>query len=281
MNVGHLAVKAYQSGMSRMLAGHWKKTHPNQRVGRGEPNLAAIDRLLAESGARVEHYRAAPERYARWVRDARYPWDAYLVNKPEKYLEHQISFDFLPSPESGIVIDVASCRSYFPTILSRRGYRVIAQDLSYAPGLNGDKLGGSAASMDFPAHTVAGMTLHCSFEHFEGTSDSDFVRECARLLRPGGRAFIVPLYLHHEFLIESDPFVARDVLTPDPGSQLIASFGYANRHGRHYDLTALERRVLRPAVETGLIPTVIRIENVRAIHPSCYANYALSLEKPQ
>ena len=46
---------------------------------------------------------------------------------------------------------------------------------------------------------------HCSFEHFEGDSDIGFIRETARVPRPGGAACIVPLYLLRNMLSRPIP----------------------------------------------------------------------------
>ena len=82
------------------------------------------------------------------------------------------------------------------------------------------------------------MTLHCSFEHFERDSDSRFVRECARVLRPGGKTVIIPLYLSNRRFIVTDPYhYTREAIPFDDGAQPVMLVGYL-RHGRHYDVGA-------------------------------------------
>lgn len=61
------------------------------------------------------------------------------------------------------------------------------------PGWN---IGRNAAAIPLPSASLDGMTLHCAFEHFEGNADSQFIRECARLLKSGGKAVILTLYVN-------------------------------------------------------------------------------------
>ena len=49
------------------------------------------------------------------------------------------------------------------------------------------------------------MTLHCSYDHFEGQADIGFAREAGRVMRAGGRTVIAPLYLSDTFGAKIDP----------------------------------------------------------------------------
>src|SRR5262249_19042301 len=133
----------------------------------------------------------------------------YPTNLPEKSLEHYIATQLLQLNAQDVYIDIASEHSPVPDIYRRlfaaTAYR---QDLAYPPGLHADKIGGDAAHMPLPEAFATKMALHCSFEHFEGDSDIGFIRETARVLRPGGAACIVPLYLFEEYAIQIDPVIA-------------------------------------------------------------------------
>src|SRR5579872_3260470 len=107
--------------------------------------------------------------------------------------------------------------------------------------------------MDLPACFADALTLHCSFEHFEGDTDVRFISEVQRVLRPAGRCIIIPLYLHHRYLTLADPYDLATTDVPlDAGAALVAFPGYGNRHGRLYDPEAFVRRVYQPAVNVGL-----------------------------
>ncbi|WP_425482769.1 hypothetical protein [Caldichromatium japonicum] len=52
---------------------------------------------------------------------------------------------------------------------------------------------------------MRGASLHCAFEMFAGDDDVLFVQEAARLLVPGGRVVILPLYMYTHYCAYSTP----------------------------------------------------------------------------
>src|SRR5205823_8461573 len=117
-------------------------------------------------------------------------------HREKKILEYFVSLTIVPIEQDDVVIDVASERSVFPELVRHlTGAVVFRQDLIYRVGIHEDRIGGSAASMPLPDGFATKLTLHNSFEHFEGNADTAFVREAWRVLRPGGAVCIVPLFL--------------------------------------------------------------------------------------
>lgn len=268
----------------RAFGGMFVRSHPEYDVGVEAPDVDSIvDRLRSLApDLRISSYAADPKRFADWVKDAQYPFWLYPFpsSRFEKYLEHQISADLLAPPAGGTLIDVACGGSYFGVIMQRRGFRTIDQDLAFPLGLRDEQLGGDAAAMALPDACVDGMTLHCSFEHFEGDADSRFVRECSRVLKSGGRTVIIPLYLNNRHFTVTDPYhFARETIPMDDGATPALLIGYSNRHGRHYNPAAFVRRVLEPSRKAGLEPTLTLIEDTVAISPLCYLRFALTLQK--
>ncbi len=228
----------------------------------------------------LQSYEIDLNAYNRWVSEARYPPLLYHVARKEKYLEHFVSYDLLRPQSNATILDVASFRSYFPKIMRSKGYHVIVQDLVFPPGLTGDLLGGNASSMDLGDGSVDGMTLHCSFEHFEENSDIAFIRESARVLKPGGRVVILPLYLHQEYITQADPYyMSTGDIPVDAGAEIVAVPGYANRHGRHYSAPTFLSRVYDVAVASRLRPIVMVVKNAKQVAEDCYLKFALVLEK--
>lgn len=268
--------------LRRIRGSRYLKRHPHIRttIDPADPFWIINELNRSKAGLELQAYTIDVKAYNRWVSDARYPPLLYHVAKREKYLEHFVSYDLLGLHRMATILDVASFRSYFPNIMRAKGYRVIVQDLVFRPGLNGDVLGGNASSMELPSSSIDAMTLHCSFEHFEGDSDIAFMRESARILKPGGRVVILPLYLHQEYLTQADPcFLATDNVLIDAGADLVAVRGYANRHGRHYSPAAFLNRVHRAAVESGLHPVLKVVENAKEVSQDCYLKFALVLDK--
>ncbi len=272
--------KASASLYSRARANAYLREHP-MRTDFATPDYNALWHALNQRYPAIVggEYVVDPARYSAWVRDAKYPLLSYIVNRNEKYLEHQVSVDLLQLPSHGFLIDVAAGQSLFAEIMRRRGHTVIAQDQAFDGGLHHDRLGGDACAMDLPDSCADGMTLHCSFDHFEGDADSRFLQEAARVLKRGRKAAILPLYLHEEYINLTDPLYSKTPVGFDAAAATVASFGFANRFGRHYSMDALWRRCIQTALACGLDPKVYRIQNGTKIDPAIYLNFAFVLTK--
>jgi hypothetical protein len=201
----------------------------------------------------------------------------------EKALEHYLSLLFRVPRCGETVVDIGSCESVVPTLVRRKfGAVCYEQDLAYPSGLNGYRIGCNAASIPLPDRSVDLMTLHCTFEHFEGTADTAYVRECARLLRPGGATVILPLYLnlHHVNITgEADPNRRAQI-----GWDLDATWHcvvpeWQNRFGRHYSPAALVARVLQPASAAGLQVRVLRVRGIEALDARLWCKWILILAR--
>lgn len=219
--------------------------------------------------------------FKRYVDRAGYP-QSYRENFGdlfiEKALEHFVSLELMPVGPADIFIDIASCSSPFPDIVERLGgciaYR---QDLDFPHGVHGRTVGGSAEDLPFGEGFFSRMTLHCSFEHFEREADIGFVKEAGRVLRPGGVACILPLYLSEIFHNLTDPGIERPGLSFDDGAAVAEVPGWRNRFGRFYDAPRLSQRVLR---ELGpLDARIYFIQNETDVASACYLKFALLLQK--
>lgn len=130
-----------------------------------------------------------------------------------KRLEHFVSFEIfgLCWDENGgrVYLDVAACHSPVSKIIKDyyKAGDAYRQDLNYPPGVNGDIIGSNASSIPLPSDSLHGITAHNSWEHFEGTSDRDFLKESERLLRTGGKLCIIPLDLHNQAFQYTSPSI--------------------------------------------------------------------------
>ena len=198
----------------------------------------------------------------------------------EKTLEHYLAAKILDLDPGDVYVDVANYESPTPVIYEQvYGCTSYRQDLLFPPGLRGRTIGGDAAAMPVSDGFASKMALHCSFEHFEGDADSRFIRECGRVLRPGGRVCIVPLYLFTEYACMTDPIVSAYGDVPfERDATVYCVPGFRNRFGRHYDIPHFCSRV-REHLD-GLRLTVYAISNAREVHESCYVRFMAVLEKP-
>ena len=220
---------------------------------------------------RVDQYK---DYFDRAGYSTRYP-TYYPQSIAEKSLEHFVAQHLLQMNATDVYVDIASEGSPAPEIYQRLyGCRTYAQDLSYEPGLHGNRIGSDAASIPWPAGAASKMALHCSFEHFEGASDSGFIREAARVLCVGGKIVIVPLYLASRYAVATDLLASRaNGVRFERDALVMAVRGWGNRHGRFYDAPHLASRVL--GVTKELIFSILRIVNAKEVDGTVHARFAL------
>lgn len=236
---------------------------------------------LKSVGVKPVDFRVDLEKYKKYLEAAEYfsrhP-KYYGTFIHEKSLEHFIAAELLGLKASDTYIDIASANSPVPEIYGRLfGCKAYRQDLHYPEGLNGDTIGGSAAKMPVPDGFADKMALHCSLEHFEGNSDMEFIKELGRVLKKGGKCCVVPFYLFDRYAIQTDPS-AHSSVEFEKDAVVFCERGWDNRHGRFYDPAHFKGRILSNL--KGLECTVYRIVNFKDIDKSCYARFALLIEKP-
>jgi len=241
-------------------------------------------------GLTTKDYIVDQSDYDRYVAAARYEdFDPYyrgglsgdLNHRVEKLLQHYISLSLLGVQDDDVYVDVASNTSPMRHIVKRLyGIPVYSLDLSYPPGIDGELIGADAGAMPVEAGFASKMTLHCSFEHFAFGADSRFVKECERVLRPGGKVCIIPLYILPEYCVRVDPTLEADISISDTeGADKVYVRGYRVDYGRFYNPESFRKRILEQT--TGLNFTVYRIRGLERFAPhNVYSNFALIIEKP-
>jgi hypothetical protein len=201
-------------------------------------------------------------------------------HKTNKLLQHYLSLKLLEIQPDDIYIDVASNTSPMKEIVRRiYGAQSYAMDLQYEPGIHGDRIGCDAGHTGLPPGFASKMTLHCSFEHFSQGSDVRFVQECSRILRPGGRVCILPLYVIDRYSIRQDPTLEKDLRISDlEGAKRVFVRDYNVEYGRFYDPSSFKRRIID--ARGDLQCSVYRFTNLDALRDGCYCHFALLLRKP-
>jgi hypothetical protein len=241
-----------------------------------------ITHNLIESGFAIENYEIQVKDYHKYFQLAKYTEkfpEYYPFNLPEKSLEHFIAAQLLELNEKDTYIDIASEGSPAPAIYKDLfGTKTFRQDISYSSGFHGDFIGGCATNMPIPDNFATKIALHCSFEHLEGDADIGFIREAARVLKPGGSICIVPLYLAQEYSIVTDPVTAVSQNVAFENKSVVCCVkGLRNRFGRFYDPGTLKSRIKDNLENLKL--KIFRITNAK-FEPSCYIQFAALLTKP-
>jgi hypothetical protein len=221
-------------------------------------DVPEVLRQLAELG--IDFQLVTLDRDAFVLHMSAFPYPRFYAGGPvasggvreAKIMEYFISLCLLPIAEPDVVVDIASERSVFPAMVAKlTGARVFRQDLIYPLGLTDDRIGGSADKMPVPNDFADKLFLHNSFEHFEGDIDTTFIYEASRVLKSGGAACIVPLYLSTRHLNMTDPLVDTRSVVWDADAEVVQKVGHHVRFGRFYTARTLTDRVLEPARESG------------------------------
>lgn len=235
-------------------------------------------------GVATGRYRVDPDAFGAFLERARFPGWYYGGRTEagrmfvEKALEHYVSSELLHLGAGDVYIDVGADNSPFAKIVRRIfGCESYQLDSAYRAGVHGGYIGCDVGAIPLPDASVDKMAAHCSFDHFQGPADRAFMHEVSRLLRPGGRFCIVPLYVapEHSNFVDRRSWLSPPML--DSHARLIDVRNWGYEYTRYYspetllDLAASEAEVLTM--------TVYAIDGVTDVNPWCYLRTAAVFER--
>jgi SAM-dependent methyltransferase len=118
-------------------------------------------------------------------------------------------------------------------------------------------LTGSIEAIGVAAQSLDAISCHHSIEHFRDDLDSRFIEESIRVLRPGGRLVIVPVFITTTYAEIWLHKASAGANAGDPAAQKIidrtatfAGWGPYEGFARTYDVDALRRRILSRVTES-------------------------------
>ena len=168
---------------------------------------------LSSRKIEVAPFTVDTDQFHGWLRKTAFP-KSYIDSLEgvflEKALEYYVGQELLDLRKNDVLIDVAAGQSPWVKMVQRHiGCKAYSLDLAYEAGIHDERIGADATAIPLPDGSVTKMGLHCSYETFEGRSDINFLKEAERVLTPGGKMVILPLYLHNSFFVDSSPWADR------------------------------------------------------------------------
>lgn len=246
-----------------------------------------IESSLRANGIAVSDYSPDPANYSAFCKRFSFPED-YLANYPstvhdEKRVEHFVAYELLGLRDfqpSDLYVDIAACASPWADML--RNAKVAAAqaiDLAISPKFIGlpNYHAMDATHTDFASASVRGASLQCAYEMFCGQDDVLLLAELGRILAPGARCVIAPLYLHTHFCGYSTAEHFRHGHA-DPGAkEYVRRDSWNVPYSRKYDAEQLLNRVIKPAERHGLAARVLVLKHLDQLADGLYCHFILEL----
>ena len=250
--------------------------------------LETIERDLIALGVTIHDYAPSAEAFKAFQAEKWFPPDYHgglhsgVWN--EKLLEHWIASETLGlmnySPND-IYVDVAAANSPWAQALrERKGIPAYAIDLgevgkayrhlSYYRVEN-------ATKTTFADASVKGASLHCAYEMFMGEDDMRFIHEVARILQPGGKVVILPLYTHTHYCAYATPEYFGKGYSDPAAKEYIRWDCGGIPSSRKYGAAMLKRRVLDPIESLGLRYQLLALRNKAELGSNIYCHLILEI----
>lgn len=243
--------------------------------------VSAVLAGFSTLGIPVETWAVDADDYRRYVERAEYVSrhaKYYANNRAEKTFEHYVVWRLAQFSASSVFVDIAAENSPLADIVARlTDATTYRQDIMFRPGIRARDIGGDACAMPVTDGFASTAALTCSLEHFERDGDVRLFDELARIIRPGGRVVVVPLYVFPEAAVQTDPTysIAVDVAF-DRDAAVYCAEGWGNRHGRFYSPATLAERLLK---NQAFSFRVLHLTGTERIGAEVYARYALLAER--
>lgn len=202
----------------------------------------------------------------------------------EKLLEHFVAWKFLSLDKSCYTpyVDVAAGSSPWALLLNSRGVDACAIDLSISPEFVTEicYLQQDATKTGFGDGSVGGASLQCAYEMFSEDQDAALLLELGRILKPGGRAVISPLYTHTHPCYYQTPEYYGVAYGDHEAKRYIRRDCWGVPFSRKYSPETLKSRVWDMALKARLLPSLHVLRNKRDMGDDIYLHYILVLDKP-
>lgn len=289
----HGVLKTLRLGSAELKYRYYDYIHRNEReyADPSPEELTYVERSMLEEGLDLCCIDVNKYEFDDFKEAFRFPHDyhggPFSGHWNEKIFEHYISYILLnlyDYKKEDCYIDVAASGSPWALLLRKNiGFSAYAIDLNIQKPYSDIPyyLSGDATATSFPPSSVKGISLHCAYEMFAGTDDINALKEFARILVPGGKIILVPLYMHTHYCCYSSPEFFGKNYTDNHAKSYLRRGICGVPSSRKYDVGRLKDRVLKTAQEVNLVPKIYSLRNQRQASPEIYCHFVLELRKSQ
>jgi len=257
-----------------------------------DEELKEIENDLQNLGIEIYSYYVDLDDFNKFKEKIRFPLDYHGGVTSgvfeEKLLEHYIAYKLLDmenlKSKPYVYIDVAANESPWAKLLREISDGKI---MSYAIDLKKTKkfnnydfyIECDATKTCFKDNSVDGISLQCAFEMFIGNSDIELIKEFKRILKPGGKAIISPLYMHtHPCHYTSPEFFGKGFGDED-SKEYIRWDCSGILSSRKYDAKKLKSRILDLISQMSMRYKVYVVRNKKQISTEIYMHFILEIQK--
>ena len=202
----------------------------------------------------------------------------------EKLLEHFVASDFLEHFRNNRFtpyIDIAGGASPWALLLRSHGIEAYSIDLKIIPNLSLHEYyrEENATKSSFSKESIGSVSLQCAYEMFTGNDDKNLLVELMRILKPNGRAVILPLYMHtHDCFYQSPDFFGQIFGDPE-GKRYVRRDCWGIPISRKYSPETFKERILDQAIRLGFNVSLYVLRNKEKIADGIYLHFIFVLDK--
>lgn len=260
----------------------------NQLIDLPKSDFDLITKELEDLGIGTKSYEVFMPEFDKYIEEVNYP-EFYIEDIERrrkgrfrgKALEHYVTDSFFNFKKGDIYVDIAGSSSPYVDIVNTtyEGVTTYILDFVFKKGIYGNKIGADATNTGLPHEFCTKISLHCAYEMFLNEDDIKLIPEMYRILKPGGIAVIIPVYMNQQ------GFICRNLAEPSKEKPVLGNgeiLVWRNKGNtfRNYSARTLKERVIDTAIEVGFDYELFRISNLKEITLQLDSPMFLVLSKP-